>query len=103
MKVIKETMNPRDLDKSIEIWEVFEMDIYAGFSKDEIIEGIIKDGNDSPETGDMKKIPRSEWAKKLIVNFEEPYQPRYTYEQTLCMMIDKGWDGKATIICTKEY
>lgn len=99
----KQTTTPDLLDRGIEIWKAFEMDTYVAFSIDEVKEEAERTHGVRPETSDLERVPRSQWSRKLINHFEEPYQPRYTYEQTICMMVDKGWDGKATIICTKEY
>lgn len=95
---------PKDIHSAIEIWSLGGADFWLTWSKDEVVKTIIDDLGLTEEeiNEELYKVPRAEWAKERVTEVDEKYQPSYTFENMVCMILDRGWDGKPNNFCSTE-
>ena len=76
----------------LELWQLNDIEVWAGHSFDEIVSEALKQTGLTKEElldGPFRLLP-PQWDKELIIDVDAKYSPRYTYRNYLEKCLDEG-------------
>lgn len=78
-------------DAGINLWQLNDIETWAGFSLEETILHAVKETGVPREelVESPRKIPLEKWDSLLVIE-EGPYMPRYTYRNSLEKSLNEG-------------